>query len=208
MAAYIAKNNELNQEFFYPWTKIWLNNIFNTSFYGAPLWDLFNRDFEKLEKSWNTSQRIMMQLPRETHRYFLEPLSRTTHIIKSLKNRFINFVVNLKNSQKEVLRCTLREIQNDCRSITGRNLRKLRLKDGVSLISRANRDGHPYNDIPKGEEWKIRLVEEMINVKSGLLHVNQLTSDEMDVISKYVCCTWTWMLKHILCKPLICVWNK
>ena len=86
-AAYIARNNELNQEFHYahPSTKIWLNNVYNSSFYGVPLWDLFGRDFEKLEKSWNVSQRIMLDLPRKTHRYFIEPLSDTKHIIKAIK---------------------------------------------------------------------------------------------------------------------------
>ena len=76
-ALYIAKNNELHQEFYYthPKTKIWINNIYNTSFYGAPLWDMFSRNFEKLEKTWNVSIRTMLSLPRNTHRYFLEPLS-------------------------------------------------------------------------------------------------------------------------------------
>ena len=41
-AQYIAKNNELNQEFYYahPDTKVWINKIYNSSFYGAPLWDI------------------------------------------------------------------------------------------------------------------------------------------------------------------------
>ena len=56
-AMYIAKNNKLNQEFFFahPKTKLWINTIYNTSFYGAPLWDLTSRNFEKLEKTWNMS---------------------------------------------------------------------------------------------------------------------------------------------------------
>ena len=86
-AAYIARNNELNQEFHYadPSVKIWLNNVYNSSFYGAPLWDIFDRNFEKLEKSWNVSQRVMLSLPKTTHRYFIEPLSETPHIIKSIQ---------------------------------------------------------------------------------------------------------------------------
>ena len=111
-AAYIAKSNELNQEFHYadPGTKIWLNNVYNSSFYGAPLWDLYDRDFEKLEKSWNVSQRIMLSLPRRTHRYFIEPLSRTSHVSKSIKKRFLGFIDKVRMSRKEVLRCVLRTI--------------------------------------------------------------------------------------------------
>ena len=38
-AMYIAKNNELLQEFHFahPRTKIWANSVFNTTFYGSPL---------------------------------------------------------------------------------------------------------------------------------------------------------------------------
>ena len=124
-AAYIAKNNEINQEFNYahPRTKIWMNNVFNTSFYGAPLWDMFSKNFEKLEKSWNVSNRIMLALPRNTHRYFMEPLTETRHIIKSLWHRFLKFVDSIANGKKKVLRRMLDVVKYDTRSVTGRNLR-------------------------------------------------------------------------------------
>ena len=59
-ALYIIKVNELNQEFYYahPLTKVEINNIFNTHFYGSQLWDLFSADDNRLEKTWNISQRI------------------------------------------------------------------------------------------------------------------------------------------------------
>ena len=54
-AIYISKNNELLQElhFGHPKTKIWVNQVYNTSFYGAPLWDASSKEYEKLEKTWN-----------------------------------------------------------------------------------------------------------------------------------------------------------
>ena len=44
-AVYINKVNELSQEFHYahPSTKVRINNIFNTHFYGSPLWELFGK---------------------------------------------------------------------------------------------------------------------------------------------------------------------
>ena len=76
-AQYIAKNNELTQKFYYalPTTKVLANNIFNTHFYGAPLWNLFSPAFQKLEKTWNTSHRLMLSLPLRAHRYLIEPLT-------------------------------------------------------------------------------------------------------------------------------------
>ena len=69
-AQYMARNNELLQEFSFahPITKCLINNIFNTHFTGSSLWNLFNKATEKLEKTWNVSQRIMFALPRETHK--------------------------------------------------------------------------------------------------------------------------------------------
>ena len=100
-ARYIAKNKELRQAFHYahPKTKVWINNVYNTSFYGAPLWDKSSRNFERLEKTWNVSIRMMLSLPRNTHRYFLEPLSETHHIVKSICNRFLKFVSNIADGR-------------------------------------------------------------------------------------------------------------
>lgn len=172
-AAYIARNNELNQEFHYahPSTKIWLNNVYNSSFYGAPLWDLFSRDFEKLEKSWNVSQRIMLDLPRKTHRYFIEPLSDTKHIIKSIKLRFLNFIESIKRSRKEVLRCVLRIIEHDCRSITGRNLRKLNM-EAIDVVQYIN--DKPYKDVRTEDTWKINFMKEIMDIKSGKINMTIL----------------------------------
>ena len=52
-ALYVHKVNELIQEFHFadPSTKIMINNILNTSCYGSQLWDLFNNEAERLEKS-------------------------------------------------------------------------------------------------------------------------------------------------------------
>ena len=52
LAQELNKVNEVTQEFHYAdsSTKIKINNIFNTSFYGSQLWDLFSKEAERLEK--------------------------------------------------------------------------------------------------------------------------------------------------------------
>ena len=49
-AAYIAKNNELVQEFYFahPKTRLEINSIYNYHFTGSPLWNLFCRETEML----------------------------------------------------------------------------------------------------------------------------------------------------------------
>ena len=57
---YINRANELNQEFYFAdmLTRIKINNIFNMSFYWSQIWDLFNQESERVEKTWNTLQRV------------------------------------------------------------------------------------------------------------------------------------------------------
>jgi hypothetical protein len=183
-AAYISRNNELNQEFSYahPSTKIWLNNLYNSSFYGAPLWNLFNRDFEKLEKSWNVSMRIMLQIPRETHRFFIEPLSKTQHVVKSIKRRFTSFLSKIRSSHKEILRHVLRKIEHDCRSTTGRNIRKLQLTE-------SDKSDSPYVPVPEADKWKLTFAEELLKIKTGALIVEGVTQEEIHELTKIVCCS-------------------
>ena len=188
-AMYISRNNELLQEFFFAHqkTKIWINNVYNTSFYGSPLWDIFSKNYIRLEKSWNVSQRIMLNLPRTTHRFFLEPLSETMHIVKSLKKRFINFISKIRESKKHVLRRVLHEIENDCRSTTGRNIRKLCLEYKVSKLADIDINENQYKEIPEGDDWKIGMVDEINNLKNGCLEIVEFTVEEVDEICKFIC---------------------
>ena len=52
-AAYISRNNEINQEFGFAHrsSKVKTNNIFNTSFYSSVLWNLFMKEAERIEKN-------------------------------------------------------------------------------------------------------------------------------------------------------------
>lgn len=72
-AQYINRVNELSQEFYFAHTltRVMINNIFNTSFYGSQIWDLFSQESERVEKTWNISQRIILRIPRASHRYFI-----------------------------------------------------------------------------------------------------------------------------------------
>ena len=62
----MTKVNELCQEFHYatPSSKIKINNCFNSSFSGSHLWDLFSIEADRLEKSWDISQRIPLDIAR------------------------------------------------------------------------------------------------------------------------------------------------
>ena len=170
-AIYINKVNELTQEFHYahPSTKVRINDIFNTHFYGSPLWDLFGKEAERLEKTWNVSQRILLGLPRQSHRYFIEPLSGRRHIRFALFERYIKFIKNIEMSDKRVLRKTLGAIKRDCRSTTGGNLRNLMKITGnttIDDITPGSTRGLMYKPVPGGDECQIPFAKDLIDMKS------------------------------------------
>ena len=105
-ATFIDRNAELCQEFpfAHPRTKVFLNRTFNTHFTGSQLWNLFGKEAKMLENSWNISIRKMFDLPREAHRYLIEPLSETQHIKSVLMKRFLSFCQQIKQSSKNALR--------------------------------------------------------------------------------------------------------
>ena len=184
-ALYINRANELSQEFHFahPLTKVKINNIFNTHFYGSQLWDLFSAEAARLEKTWNISQRIMLGIPRNTHRFFIEPLSGIQHIKFSLLKRFVNFVNSIESSKKPVLRNILKIVKEDCRSTTGSNLRKIMLvlgKRNVNEISKVDINNQIYNSIPSGHEWKVSLAKEILQIKNDNLETENLNATELD----------------------------
>ena len=103
----------------------------------------------------------MYSLPRETHRFFVEPISGETHLKKTLIKRFLKFIESIKNSKKIALKNLFYCIKDDCRSITGRNLANIaQLVNKVSINDLVPSDSVniEYNVIPKNEEWRLSMV--------------------------------------------------
>ena len=166
-----------------------INKVFNTHFYGSQLWDLFTHEAARLEKTWNISVRIMLEVPRNTHRFFIEPLSETQHIMFSLMKRFVNFVTSITSSKKSVLRNMLAIVKRDCRSTTGRNLRKIMLllnKTNIENISKDDLKTLQYHPAPPDDEWKIQLAKELIKVKHNELIIVNLNTAERDEIMDHI----------------------
>ena len=193
-AIYINRVNELSQEFYFahPTVKVKLNNIFNSYFYGSSLWDLFGSEATRLEKTWNISQRMMLNLPRNSHRYFVEPLSQTPHIMCSLYGRFLKFVVAISESPKKALRNMLNYVKLDCRTTTGGNLRRMMLlagKTSVDELTTLSFKSHQYMDVPQGEEWRIHSAKEMLEIMNGERTVPNFCRDEIEEMMIHVVVT-------------------
>ena len=191
-ANFINKNNEIIQEFHFshPETKIKINNIYNSHFTGSCLWNLFGRESVMVENSWNVSMRLMLDLPRETHRYLIEPLSNTQHIRKTLISRFLKFLQQIRYSCKAATKFLLASIVQDTRSTTGSNLRNILLQTNKSSIYElvpADAEKVEYHAINTKEKWRIPFIKEIIDFNHKQLEILSISKEDLEEMLNVLC---------------------
>ena len=100
-ATYERRNYEILNEFriAHPSVKCQINKLYNSSFYGSCIWDLTGEPFDRLCRTWSKTVRRMWDLPPQSHRRLIEPLS-GSHIRGELIGGFIGFVKLLFRSPK------------------------------------------------------------------------------------------------------------
>jgi hypothetical protein len=91
----------------------------------GPALGLFYHEAGMVENSYSMAMRIMFGLPRETHRYFIEPLTDTRHIKFDLIERFLNLLSKIRKSKKDTLKYVLERVMYDVGSVTGRNMNRI-----------------------------------------------------------------------------------
>ena len=183
----------MRQEFYFadPETLIYLNQVYNSDFSGSPVWDLFCREQEMLENSFSVALRLMLGVPREIHRYLLEPLSKRSHIKTELIKRFLNFLRKIRKSEKKTLNYVLEQVSNDVRSITGKNLHHIKSRCGIEAWQNLSpRDSIvPFRRIPESQNWRINLAKELIDFRNKKIDIDGFILDETNELLTWTCTT-------------------
>ena len=190
---YIDKNCTLDQEFYFahPTVKLKLNTIYNCHFSGSQVWNLFSQGALSLEGTYNRSVKVMAKLPYQTRRYMIEPISGTSHMkIKVLRN-YLNFIKQIRNSPKHVLRQLYSLASSDARTVTGQNLRNILLltdKLHVDQLDPSVVNTIKYHEIEENDMWRISMVKEILNIKYGnLVLPDDWTEEELDMMLNMAC---------------------
>ena len=192
---FIGKMQSLFQEFSYVDPSVFMKviNLFNTSFYGSSLWDLFSSDCDKIFKSWNVTVRQAFGVHRCTHRYFIEAISESMHPKVMLLSRYVTFVNSLRKSSKLGVRLLTRLAEGDNRTVMGRTLSNLirmcNLTSLEQLTSTKVKENVVYQSIPAEEQWRIGVAKELLQLRSNVLTLEGFTSDEVEKILDHICCT-------------------
>lgn len=189
---FVAKSCELQQEFSFahPDTKVQTYVIYNSHFTGSPLWDLFCKEFVMIENSWNVSVRHMYNLPLQTHRYLVEPLSQYKHIKTVLIRRFLSFIEQLRRCPKHLPGHLLNIVEGDVRSTKGSNLRNIMLLCGKSKVEELTKDDAnfiKYHPIADDDKWRVSSVRELVDIRESQLHVEGFKNHEINDILNFIC---------------------
>ena len=187
-ARYVTRNIELNQEFHFATaeTKMKINELYNSSWFGSVMYNLYGTEATKLESCYNRSVKIMMDLTYGTHRGLIQPLSRRQHLRKTLCKRFIVMTESIKKSKKPILRTLFSEIQYDIRSNTGRNLRMLMIqldKSDINQIQISDIESLPYFDLAEDEEWRLEMLKHLLKEREE----GPLSEEDLEWLN-YLCC--------------------
>ena len=191
-AQYIQRSNELLQEFHFAHysTKLKLNSVYNSHFSGSNCWDLTSRAGQMFEGTFNRNIKLTLNLPYPTHRNILPVISHAKPLRITLAKRFLTFVGKLRSSEKPVLRHTVRLVENDTRTVTGRNLRNILLltdRPDVQHLSPIDMDAVCLYGEP--ELWRVLAITDILEMRAGELQLPDGWSlDDMEVILQAACC--------------------
>ena len=189
---FIGKVNSLLQEFSYVDSDIMIRliMIFASSFHGSSLWNLYSPEVTKIFSSWNVTIRNILRLPRTTHRYFIEALSNSSHPKTLLCSRLVKFWQSLKVSKKDSVRYLVNLVYNDRRTLTGRSVTNIAMdcrteRNDLNISAIKNLS---YFQPPPGEQWRIPLVRELIDIRDEEIVVPGVSSEDVHQMIDEVCC--------------------
>ena len=95
----------------------------------------------------------------------------------------------IRKSKKRTLIYVLNMIHKDVGSVTGNNLYKIMTRSGKSNVEDivVADSKTVFKEIPVGEEWRIKMTREIIDVENDRLKVNGFHSEELQEILTWIC---------------------
>ena len=132
----------------------------------------------------------MLRVDRRTHRYLIEPLSEMKHLKRMLLGSFHRFTQKLSISPKNAVRNMFDLVHNDCRSVTGSNIRNIMLdcvKDPSRPFSNVGIEKATFYPAPTDATWEVLLLKELIDMRDGVSTHAGWTLDEINDTIYHLC---------------------
>ena len=192
---FIGKVHSLMQEFHFARKDVLMKLVttYTTSFYGSPLWDPLSADCDRIYKSWNVTIRNIFGVDRTTHRYLIEPLSKSIHPKVMLLSRLVGFYRAQLKSPKLTIQFLIRIAESDQRTILGRTLNFICVGCGLKpdeihkLTPHMVKTRMSYMKIPENEKWRIPMIDEILNLRNESAVIPGFTLSELEAMLYNLC---------------------
>ena len=131
--------------------------------------------------------RSIFSVPKETHRFFIEELSGSTHPKVLMASRLVGFHKMMKTSERPIINLMATITENDCRTVHGLNLKRISKECNTAMIDLAPivvKQNMKYKCVPKTEEWKIPVLNELLEIK--IFSDKSLPAKEQDELNEMI----------------------
>jgi hypothetical protein len=188
---FIGRIHSILQELHFanPLVKMRMFSIYTTSFYGSCLWNIFDGPCDRLYTAWNNAVRMAFDLPRDSHRYFIEEISECPHPQVMLAKRFVKFHETLQKTRKYGVRFLSELCAGNLVTTYGKNLWSIRSGCDEVVTSRSLQKIFKYAPVPEQDKWRIEVAKDLIEVKWNISEIENIDTDkdEIDDLLRTLC---------------------
>ena len=187
-ASFMNRASDLRDQLYFanPEQRMQAIQLYCCDAYGSMLWEQKTRYTDSFYRAWNVQARLAWRIPRETHVNLLETYfcQDFQSMKKQVLSRYHKFMTKLSQSPSKEVRFLYFLIHNDCRSVTGRNLKYLNELCKCNTLKFANwKIKQMLPEESNCEPWRARLLATLLearNMKSyHSLNLNRTQTDEM-----------------------------
>ena len=162
-------------------------SVYSAHFYGSNLWDLYGDMAGQVYRSWNTSVKLVWDLPRSTHNYFVDNLLSASipSVRKRILSQYVSFIQRLGKSVSKEVRLMRMISAADIRSGLGKNIYNLKVEfdlDPWRCSSRLFQKEYKFYEVPEVDKWRLPLLKKLMATKYEMAVCDEETENITDLI--------------------------
>ena len=166
-------------------------SVYSAHFYGSMLWDLYGDVAGQVYRSWNTCVKLVWNLPRSTHNYFVDNLLAEDFpsVRKKILSQYVSFLQRLRKSVSTEVRLMSYIAAADIRSTTGRNCHYLTQEfeiDPWTSSPHELKSRYRYYDVPDADSWRLPLLTTLLQQRYEVNACGE-DSDTVDGLIESLC---------------------
>ena len=168
--------------------------VYCCDMYGSMLWNIYGDEAGKYFRCWNTCTKLVWDLPRQTHTYFVDNLLSCDYSStrSQVLGRYVKFVRSLLSSPSKEVAVVARVAGMDARSNMGANILNIRLETRMCPVTtpvcQLKELFQKKSTIPERDHWRIPLLKQYVNIRDDQ-RTSLASSEFIDTLIENLCTT-------------------